>query len=70
MASSPRLAKSAAIIGSLGRPKSILIDGEEFPFHIAEEISASGNAASGFRELSVTIFIDGPVSFHDEEALN
>lgn len=67
MASSPRLAASAAVISSLGRSKSLLVDGEVFPYFVADEISI--DAGSGVRRLNLTILVDGPVSVYDEEAL-
>lgn len=71
MASSPRLAKSAAVVGSNGGHKSILVDGEEFPFYVAaEDVAASDTTSSGLRQLTVTILVDGPISFYDKEALD
>lgn len=70
MASKPTFAKSVAIVGSAGHPKSILVNGEEFPFYIAEDVSASNGGVNGLRELNVTIFVDGPISFYDKEALD
>lgn len=70
MASSPRLAKSAAVIGGNGNPKSILVDGEEFPFYVAEDIAASNTPNSRLRQLTVTILVDGPISLYDKEALD